>query len=437
MSDRNSTWLQSGGMRGSMTSEIICVGTELLLGNIVNTNAAFLARELADLGIVCYYQSVVGDNRERLTEALKIAAKRSELLIVSGGLGPTKDDLTKETVAEFAGKKLIEDKESRKRIREYFERRGMKPAENNWKQALVPEGSRVFQNGSGTAPGMALETENCRIVMLPGPPEELQRMFRESVAPYLKEFSPGVIFSQTVRTVGKSESLVETGLLDLIEKQSNPTLATYAENGEVHIRVTAKADSRKEAEKLIKPVVKELKTRFGNEIYTTEANVTLEKALVDLLLHKDMTISCAESCTGGLLSARLVNVPGVSELFKAGLITYSNKAKRKLLGVKKGTLQKYGAVSSQTAEEMVKGLLMGSKTDVGIAVTGIAGPDGGTKEKPVGLVYISCCVKGKVTVKEYHFAGDRDKIRQSSVTAALMLARNCVLEYLSKVTFGK
>lgn len=420
-----------------MTSEIICVGTELLSGNIVNSNAAFLSRELTGLGITCGYQTVVGDERERILEALKIASKRADLLILSGGLGPTKDDLTKETVAEFAGKKLTEDERSRRLIQEHFDRRGIKPAENNWKQAMIPEGSRVFDNHNGTAPGMALELKNCRIVMLPGPPEELQLMFRESVVPYLKEFSTGVILSQTVKTVGKPESLVEKEIRDLIDGQTNPTVATYAKDGEVHIRVTATAESQKEANKRIKPVVKELKNRFSDEIYTTEDDITLEKALADLLMAQDMTISCAESCTGGLLSAALVNVPGISELFKSGLITYSNKAKRKLLGVKKSTLQKYGAVSRQTAEEMVKGLLADSKTDVGIAVTGIAGPDGGTKEKPVGLVYISCCVKGKVTVQECHFAGNREKVRRTSVTAALMLARRCVLEYLSKVTFGK
>ena len=420
-----------------MVSETICVGTELLRGNVVNTNAAFLARELAGLGIDCVYQTVVGDERETILEALRAASKRADLLVLSGGLGPTKDDLTRETAAEFAGKKLVEDERSRKLIKEYFDRRGIKPADNNWKQAMIPEGSRVFDNHNGTAPGMALETKNCRIVLLPGPPEELQLMFRESVEPYLKEFVSGVILSQTVKTVGKPESLVEKEILGLIDRQENPSVATYAQDGEVHIRVTARAESRKEANKLIKPIVKELKNQFGDEIYTTEDDVTLERALADLLLDQDMTISCAESCTGGLLSAALVNVPGISELFKAGLVTYSNKAKRRLLGVKKSTLQKYGAVSRQTAEEMVKGLLADSRTDVGISVTGIAGPDGGTKEKPVGLVYIGCSVKGKVTVQECHFAGSREKIRRSSVTAALMLARRCVLEYVSKVTFGK
>ena len=415
-----------------MTAEIICVGTEILLGNIVNTNAAYLAEQLAGLGISCYYQTVVGDNGERLLETLELAAKRSEVIILSGGLGPTQDDLTKETVAKFCDKKLLMDEKSKKQIAEYFEKRKMKPTENNWKQAMVPEGARVFENHNGTAPGMAVETKKNKFILLPGPPEELKLMFEESVAPYLKEQSPFVILSQTVKTCGLSESAVEEQLRDLIDKQTNPTIATYAKTGEVHVRVTAKADSQKEASKLIKPMVKELKSRFGNDIYSTDDGVTLEKALADLLQSAGLTISCAESCTGGLISATLINVPGISELYKAGFVTYSNKAKRKLLGVKKGTLEKYGAVSSQTAQEMVKGLLAETKTDVGIAVTGIAGPDGGTKEKPVGLVYVSCNVKGKITVKECHFNGTREKIRRASVTTALMLARSCVLEYLSK-----
>ncbi|MCM1569423.1 MAG: competence/damage-inducible protein A [Roseburia sp.] len=420
-----------------MTVELICVGTELLLGNIVNTNAAYLSRACAALGLSCYYHSVVGDNRERLLRTLDCAAKRSDIVILCGGLGPTEDDLTKETAAEYCNRALKLDDVSMERISEYFAARDIKPTENNWKQAMIPEGAIVFDNHNGTAPGMAIETENVRVILLPGPPNELIPMFEESVAPYLRKLTPGVISSQTVKICGIGESKAETLVRDMIDSQTNPTIATYAKTGEVHIRVTAQADSEKAAAKLLKPVVKELKSRFGNDIYTTEEQVTLEKAVVDLLLANHLTVTCAESCTGGLLSARLINVPGVSEVYKAGYVTYSNKAKRKLLGVKKGTLQKYGAVSKQTAVEMVKGLVFDSRADVGVAVTGLAGPDGGTKEKPVGLVYIACSVKGNVSVKEYHFKGNRDKVRESAVAAALMLMRSCVLEYFSKVTFGK
>lgn len=420
-----------------MTVELISVGTEILLGSIVNTNAAYLAEQCAGLGLSCYYQSVVGDNAERLALTLKCAMERSDIVILSGGLGPTEDDLTKETAAKLCGSRLVDNEDWRKRISEFFEARGMKPTENNWKQAKVPEGAIVLDNPNGTAPGLIMEQKNVRIILLPGPPNELVPMFENSVKPYLEQLAPGAIYSQTVKICGVGESKVETEIKDLIDAQTNPTLATYAKTGEVHLRVTASAGSEKEAKKLTKPMVKELKARFGADIYTTEDDVTLEKAVEDLLLANKLTLTCAESCTGGLLSARLVNVPGASEVFKAGLVTYSNKAKRKLLNVKKSTLQKYGAVSAKTAEEMAKGAAFTSKCDVTVATTGIAGPDGGTKEKPVGLVYIACSVKGKVTVKEYHFTGSRAKVRESTVSAALTLMRSCILEYISDITFRK
>ncbi len=420
-----------------MTVELICVGTELLLGNIVNTNAAYLAEKCAGLGLSSYFQTVVGDNEERLTQVLSCAVSRSDIVILSGGLGPTEDDLTKEVAAKVCGKELHADDHSMERIAEYFAHRDLIPTDNNWKQAMVPEGAIVLDNNNGTAPGIIIETENCKVILLPGPPGELIPMFEESVVPYLSKLTPGVICSQTVKICGISESSVETTVKDLIDNQTNPTIATYAKTGEVHIRVTAAADDKKNANKLIKPVVKELKSRFGYDIYTTDEETTLEKAVVDLLLANNLTISCAESCTGGMFAARLINVPGVSDIFKSGFVTYSNKAKKKLLGVKKGTLQKYGAVSSQTAKEMAKGVASLSKADATVALTGIAGPDGGTKDKPVGLVYIACNVKGNITVKEFHFQGNRAKIREAATSAALRLLRNCILEYFSKVTFKK
>lgn len=420
-----------------MTVEIVCVGTELLLGNIVNTNGAYLAEKCAALGLSCYYQQVVGDNEERLGEALRTALHRSDIVILSGGLGPTDDDLTKETAAGVCGKSLREHKESMERIKVYFRKRGLEPTENNWKQAMIPEGGFVLENNNGTAPGVIMEHDGHHVILLPGPPNELIPMFEESVVPYLNKIQPGTILSTTVKICGVGESKAETMVKDIIDSQSNPTIATYAKTGEVHIRVTAKAENEKEARKLIKPVVKELKARFGYDIYSTEEETTLEKSVADLLLANGLTVTCAESCTGGMLSARLINVSGISQVYKSGFVTYSNKAKRKLLGVKKGTLDKYGAVSANTAEEMVKGARTASKAEAAVAVTGIAGPDGGTQEKPVGLVYIACSVKGEVTVQEYRFSGSREKIRESAVSAALVLMRNCVLKYFSKVTFGK
>ncbi|MCM1192236.1 MAG: competence/damage-inducible protein A [Butyrivibrio sp.] len=420
-----------------MTVELICVGTELLLGNIVNTNAAYLAEKCAELGLACYFQTVVGDNRERLSLVLRTALERSDVVILSGGLGPTEDDLTKEVAAEVCGKQLVMHNPSKKAIKKYFEQRGVRPTDNNWKQAMLPEGCIVLENHNGTAPGAVMELENAKVVLLPGPPNELCPMFEESVMPYLAGLTAHVICSQTVKICGIGESRAETMVKDLIDAQTNPTIATYAKTGEVHIRVTAGAEDQKAAMKLIKPVVKELKSRFGNDIYSTEEDTTLEKAVVDLLRANGLTVTCAESCTGGLLSARLINVPGASDIYKSGVITYSNKAKRRFLGVKKSTLQKHGAVSQQTAEEMAKGAALLLKADAAVAVTGLAGPDGGTEEKPVGLVYIACSVKGQLTVKKYQFSGSRSKIRDSAVSAALALLRGCILEYFSKVIFGK
>ncbi len=420
-----------------MTVELICVGTELLLGNIVNTNAAYLAEKCAGLGLSCYYQTVVGDNAQRLAETLQAAVKRSDIVILSGGLGPTEDDLTKEVAAKVMDRELVEDAVSRAYIENYFASRNTEPTENNWKQAMMPQGGIILPNPNGTAPGVIIADDTAHVVLLPGPPHELKPMFENYVIPYINKLEPGVISSQTVKVCGIGESRVETLLQDLIDGQENPTLATYAKPGEVHIRVTAKAEGEKEARKLIKPLVKEIKSRMGNHVYTTDEEVTLEKAVVDLLVANELTVTCAESCTGGLLSGRLINVSGVSQVYKSGYVTYSNKAKRKLLGVKKSTLEKHGAVSRQTAEEMARGLAAVAKSDVAVAVTGVAGPDGGTEEKPVGLVYIACSVKGEVTVQEYHFSGNRQIIREATVSAALVLMRSCILEYFSEITFGK
>ena len=420
-----------------MTVELISVGTEILLGNIVNTNAAYLAEQCAVLGLSCFYQTVVGDNEARLAQVLETALGRSDIIILSGGLGPTRDDLTKETAARVMGKELHMDEHSRKRIEDFFIKRGLELTDNNWKQAMVPEGAVVIDNDNGTAPGIIIESEEKRVILLPGPPGELIPMFESAIYPYLSKAEPGVIYSQTVKLCGIGESKAETMVADLIAEQGNPTIAPYAKIGEVHLRITAKASAEKEAKKLIKPVVKELKNRFGMNVYTTEENVTLEQAVVDLLLANKLTVTTAESCTGGLLAAKLTGVPGVSEVFKSGQVTYSNKAKHRLLGVKKHSLGKHGAVSENVAKEMAKGAAVSSRADVAVAITGIAGPDGGSPEKPVGLVYIACSVCGKVKVKEYNFTGNRNKIRESSVIAALTLMRHCILEYYSALLSAK
>ena len=423
-----------------MVVELISVGTELLLGNIVNTNAAWLAEKCAALGLSCYYQTVVGDNRDRLAATLRTGLERSDILILTGGLGPTQDDLTKETAAEVFGQPLQMDAHSLERIEAFFQERGLEMTENNRKQALVPSGATVVDNDNGTAPGLILERDGKRMILLPGPPNELKPMFEGGIVPFLTELTGkeegAVIYSKTVKICGQGESSVESRITDL-EQLSNPTVAPYAKTGEVHLRVTARAADEKEARKMVKPVVKELKARFGSAVYTTEEDVTLEKSVVDLLLANDLTVSTIESCSGGMLAARLINIPGVSEVFKSGYISYSNKAKRKIAGVKKSTLAKYGAVSSQTAGEMARGTALLSKADVTFSITGIAGPEGGTAEKPVGLVYMGCYVCGTTRVKEFHFSGNRAKIRDSAVSAALTMMRQCILEYYSEKTFGK
>lgn len=412
-----------------MIVELVSVGTELLLGNIVNTNTQFLAEQCALLGLSMYHQVAVGDNRERLSEVIRTALERSDVVILTGGLGPTEDDLTKEVCAEVMGFSLKEDARTRKRIEEHLKNGIFKVIpDNNWKQAMVPEGAIILDNDNGTAPGLILEKDGKRAVLLPGPPAELYPLFREQVFPYLKKLQPEVIRSQMVKICGVGESQVEEKLLDLIDKQTNPTIATYAKTGEVHLRVTARAENEDEAKKLVKPVVKEIKNRFGDNVYSVREDETLEMAVVKLLLKYELTVTTAESCTGGLLAGRLVNVPGASEVFREGFITYSNKAKRKYLDVSKSTLKKYGAVSSETAREMAVGGAFAADCDACVAVTGIAGPDGGTEEKPVGLVYIASYMKDKVTVKKYQFKGNRAKVREQAVVRALDLLRRSILE---------
>jgi len=419
-----------------MVVELISVGTELLLGNIVNTNANYLSRKCAELGLSLYYQVTVGDNESRLSEAIETALLRSDVIILTGGLGPTKDDLTKEVTAKVLSRNLVEDEHSRERMISYFKRSDFKNiTDNNWKQTLTIENSTVVDNDNGTAPGYIVVTkDNKRIILLPGPPNEMIPMFRDSMFPYLRKLQPNVFFSEMVKICGIGESMVETKIFDLINNQSNPTIAPYAKGGEVHLRVTAAADSLEEASSMTEPIVKELKNRFQYHIYTTKEEETLEGVIVHLLKQYKLKLTCAESCTGGLLSGRIINVPGASDVFNEGFITYSNEAKSKYLGVNEATLLEYGAVSEQTAKEMVIGAATSTGSNAALAITGIAGPDGGTEEKPVGLVYIGCYLDGKVVVREYKIKGDRQKVRDYSVIYALDLLRRCILEdYKSKI----
>ncbi len=412
-----------------MVVELLSVGTELLMGSIVNTNAQFLAERCARLGVSVFCQTVVGDNPGRLREAVDTAVSRSDMVILTGGLGPTEDDLTKEICAQAFGWPLVEDGHTRERIQGFFKNSIYKVIpENNWKQAMIPQGALVLDNDNGTAPGLIMEKDGKRLILLPGPPNEMIPLFNTQVEPYLRKLRPGFLVTRMVKVCGVGESQVEDMLLDLIDGQSNPTIATYAKTGEVHVRVTASASDEETGDKLIKPVVKEIKKRLGRAVYSVREEETLEMTLVRLLKKHELTVATAESCTGGLVASRIVNVSGASDVFKEGFVTYSNKAKRKHLDVSKGTLKKYGAVSSQTAREMAIGGAFATDSDVCVSVTGIAGPDGGTEEKPVGLVYMACCFKDKVTVEKYQFKGNRDKVREHAAVRALDLVRRTVLE---------
>ena len=420
-----------------MIAEIVTVGTEILLGNIVNTNSAYLAVECANLGLTVYYQSVVGDNEERMKAVIRTALDRSDVVILTGGLGPTEDDLTKEVTAEVMGMPLVEDAHSKERIERYMKEYKKNNSQrritsNNYKQALIPEGALVLDNHNGTAPGLILEKDGKIAILLPGPPVELKPMFTEEVYPYLRKKQPEIIYSQVVKICGIGESQVAEDIQDMIQAQTTPTIAPYAKVGEVHLRITAKASDEKEGKKLIKPVVRELKRRFGRNIFATEAEKTLEEAVVDMLRDQQLTLALAESCTGGEIAARIVNVPGASQVFTHGFVTYSNRAKRKCLGVKKATLKLEGAVSAKCAKEMAKGGCNAAEADICLSITGLAGPDGGTKETPVGTVFMGCCYNGKVVTREFHFTGNRTKIRQQATAHALAFLRECMMEGISK-----
>ncbi|NOH16689.1 competence/damage-inducible protein A [Clostridium cochlearium] len=401
-----------------MNAEIIAVGTEILLGDIVNTNAQFLSKKLAQMGISVYHQSVVGDNSDRLKEELNESFKRSDIVITTGGLGPTKDDLTKEIGAEYFNKEMILNEESLETIKNYFKKLGRKLSKNNEKQAYFPKGSIILPNNFGTAPGCIIEENNKYLIMLPGPPREIIPMFEQHVVPYFKKFNEGVLISKVLKICGMGESQVVTEINHLIENQTNPTVAPYAKENEVTLRLTAKASNEEDALSLIAPLEKEIKDILGDNIYGTDSD-TLEGVIGNFLIENNLSIATAESCTGGLLCGRLVNYPGISKCLVEGIVTYSNDSKMNRIGIKKETLENFGAVSEETALEMAKGVAKTSGADIGISTTGIAGPSGGTDEKPVGLVYIGYYIQGKSFAKRFVFPGNRESIRNRTVTVAL------------------
>lgn len=410
-----------------MNAELLSVGTELLLGEIVNTDAQFLGEELSSLGINVYYQTVVGDNKERLTQALKMALSRADIVITSGGLGPTPDDLTKEVIAECMGKTLLFDQTSYDAMAAYFARVGRHMTENNKKQAMLPEGCIILPNHHGTAPGCIIEKDQKTVVMLPGPPTELTKMYLESVKPYLRRKTDHILYSRVYRIFGVGESAVAQKLAELMEKSQNPTVAPYAKTGEVHLRVTAACKDEREGEQLIDRVDGLIRRDFGEFVYSTNGNSMAEET-VRLLKEQKFTVSAAESCTGGLFAKQITDVPGASSVLGASFITYSNEAKNTVLDVLEQTLKEHGAVSPETAREMAQGARLKSGADFGIGITGIAGPDGGSDQKPVGLVYVAIADGRDIQVKELRLNGTRDAVRSVTCLHAFDLLRRKILQ---------
>lgn len=410
-----------------MNVEIIAVGTELLLGQILNTNARFISRRISEYGCNVFFQSVVGDNEERLLNALKIASERADIIITTGGLGPTSDDLTKETIAKFCGLKCIMHEESLERLKDRFEKRGMYMAKNNLKQAELPEGCIVLKNEKGTAPGAIIESEKGTFIMLPGPPFEMEAMFESGVIEYLKSKTDSIIYSKTLKVFGIGESALEEKLSELMHTQQNPSIAPYAKTGEVELRLTAKAETEEICLKMLEPLEEKVKAVLGDMVYAEGEDSSVESTLCELLTSRKMKMATAESCTGGMIAQKITSVSGASSCFDCGVVTYSNEQKQKILGVSTETLKSYGAVSEETALEMCKGVREISGADFGISVTGIAGPTGGTAEKPVGLVYIGICGENIHKAFKFNFAGDRDVVRKRTSLQALDMVRRAVL----------
>lgn len=402
--------------------ELISVGTEILLGDILNTDAQYLSIELAKLGISVIHQSTVGDNRERLLAQLDEAAKRSDIIILSGGLGPTPDDLTKEVCCEFFGKEMFLHEPTVQKIKKYFSSKGIEMAQNNLKQAMLPKDCVIFPNDNGTAPGMAIEKDGVHILVLPGPPRELKPMFQNCAVPYLMQFSDRIIVSHNIRTFGIGESSMAERVNDLFDAQ-NPTVAPYAKDGEALLRVTAMAKTKEDAESLCEPVIEEIKKRLDAYVYGVDYNC-IEEAAVGMLKEHHLKVATAESCTGGLIAKRITDVPGASEVFECGIISYANEIKHKVLGVSEDDLNKYGAVSEPVAKQMAQGALKVSGADIAVSVTGIAGPDSDSTDKPVGLVYIGLADKENVWVREIRTSRrDRSYNRYVSASNALNMIR--------------
>lgn len=414
-----------------MNAEILCIGSELLHGDIVNTNAQYISKKLAEIAIDVHYQTVVGDNTERMKKAFGTCFSRTDIIICTGGLGPTQDDITKEALAEYFDVEMVYDEESYQHVKNMYMRFRKDLPQNNMRQTYFPKGSIILNNPNGTANACIYRGKdsegNYKIgILLPGPPKEMEPLMDNEVIPYLKQFSNWVVYGEKLVVMNIGESAAEEMVLDMIKSQTNPTIATFASAGKVIFRITAKAENKEQCIKLIKPVTEELIKRFGKgNAYVVDSG-KVEDKVAQLLLEKSLTISVAESLTGGQVSSRLISYPGISKVFLEGFVTYSNESKIKTLSVKRETIEKFGAVSEQTAKEMAYGAALVSGSDIGVSTTGIAGPDGGSEEKPVGLVYVCVYYDGKYKVKKIHATGTRDTVRERAATAVIDLVRGCI-----------
>ena len=409
----------------ALVAELVAVGTELLLGDIANTDGQFISRQLAALGIQVYHHTVVGDNPRRLTEALELARSRADLIITTGGLGPTCDDLTRQVLAEAFGKPLLYNEEAARRMEERFRAGhpdGGTMTENNYQQAYLPEGCVPFQNDWGTAPGCAFEADGVRVIMLPGPPKECRPMFLTCVVPYLSALTDGTLVSRSLHLFGLGESQVEQKLRSRMEELTNPTLAPYARGGQVELRITAKAENEQAARALIAPVEAEVRALFGDAVYGADVP-SLEAVVLPLMKEKGLTLAAAESCTGGLIAQRFTALSGASAVFRGGVVSYATQVKETVLGVDHDLLEEQGAVAAETAAQMAEKVrtLMGA--DCGVSVTGVAGPDSDERGNPVGLVYVGLAWDGGVHVRTVHIPGDRDRVRTFAANHAFDLLR--------------
>lgn len=415
----------------NLSAEIISVGTEILLGEITNTDAVAVARALSELGINAYYQTVVGDNPDRLESAVRNAKERADIIITTGGLGPTFDDLTKVVSARAFGKELVFSEDALLKIEAYFKKRGRKMTENNKRQAYLPEGCTVFVNDWGTAPGCAISENGKILIMLPGPPNECEPMIKYRMIPYLKKLTSSHLVSHGIHIYGMGESEVESKIASFAETMTNPTLAPYAKDGEVVLRVTGKADDEKEADAMTRPVIERVCDILGDVVYSVDIG-TLHETAFRVLREKGLTLATAESCTGGLVSKLITDISGASEVFYGGVCAYNNEIKEKVLGISHGLLEKYGAVSRECAEALAQSACEKFGTDAGIGVTGWADPETGDEKNPGGTVYVAVCLGGKTTVSKIYEPKSRIHSRNRAAQEAFNILRKEAEKYERK-----